>query len=217
MSLHVISTPIGNPKDITLRAIEVLKDSDLIIGEDRKPTALFLRSVDLRKDIDLLNEHSDEKDIKYLLEQCKTKKVALVSDCGTPSFCDPGFQLVLECKKSGIQVTPVPGVSSLMTLLSMVSKKIESFYFFGFLPRKDPDRGSAIKTILKSKESVVVMDTAYRIRQTLEQFSSAAPLRNAMVGMNMTKESEVYLEGSLKHIFDSLNTEKAEFVLIIYP
>ena len=120
MPLKLVATPIGDPKDITLRAIDVLKEADVVIGEERREVSKLLKSLGIEaKMLELLNEHSRDNDVTDLLELCRTKSVALVTDCGTPGFCDPGARLVAACRREGILSTPVPGASSLMCLLSV--------------------------------------------------------------------------------------------------
>ncbi len=120
MSLFIVATPIGNPKDITLRALEELKNADLIIGEEKRELFRFLKPLELHeKKVAFLNEHTQPRDFEELVSACEDENVCLVSDCGTPGFCDPGSELVAACRKKGIAVTPIPGASSLMTLLSV--------------------------------------------------------------------------------------------------
>ncbi|MCB0394615.1 MAG: methyltransferase, partial [Bdellovibrionales bacterium] len=135
MPLFIVATPIGNPEDITLRAIKLIRECDLLIGEERKPTSQLLKALGVQKPIELLNEHSDSQDVEFLLGECRSKNVVLVSDAGTPSFQDPGFLLVNSCRSENITVTSAPGASSLMSLLSMSSHDIREFYFAGFLPQ----------------------------------------------------------------------------------
>ena len=116
MSLSVIATPIGNLGDISYRSVEILKAADLIIGEERKVVSKLIKHLSLgRKEIELLNEHSDQEDLDFLLNECRIKTIALVSDCGTPGFCDPGALLVKACRKAGIKIDILPGASSLMS------------------------------------------------------------------------------------------------------
>src|SRR6218665_2073060 len=113
MALFVVATPIGNPKDISEHALEILKTADLIVGEELKVLRQQLKAAGVQaKAMDQLNEPSKPADVQFLLEECRTKKVALVSDCGTPGFCDPGADLTKACHQNGIGVHAVPGASS---------------------------------------------------------------------------------------------------------
>ena len=216
MSLYIIATPIGNPDDITLRAQKVLAEADLIVGEERKPLGQLLKSVGLSgRKTDFLNEHSDEKDFGFLLNECRSKKVALVSDCGTPGFCDPGAQLVSLCRKEGIDVVPLPGASSLMTLIAASGLPLKNFVFVGFLPAKKEERVKTLKDIQREKRPQVLMDTPYRLEKLLGELAELMPARKAVIGLDMTSENEEYIEDQFKNLKKQLAGQKREFVLIL--
>ncbi len=134
MSLYIVATPIGNRGDLTERARQVLTECEVVIGEEKRELLPFLKTLGLQeKSFELLNEHTDEKDFQELVKLCEQKAVALVSDCGTPGFCDPGAQLVAHCRQKKVKVVPVPGASSLMALLSVSGLQLKQFVFQGFL------------------------------------------------------------------------------------
>ncbi len=218
--LSVVALPIGNLEDITLRALNLLKDAEVIVGEERKELIPLLKhyEIDIQsKQIEFLNEHSDKSDVLELMNLCKTKKVVLVSDCGTPVFCDPGSQLILQCRANGIDVSSAPGASSLMTLLSLSSQKLTSFYFLGFLAREKSARASEIKRLASLKESFIVMDTPYRLKATIDQLASVLPKRKALLGCDLTQPTEKVLEGPLAQINSQIKEgEKKEFILLVY-
>ncbi len=218
--LSIVATPIGHPKDISLRALEVLQEAEVVIGEERRIASTLLKKLNIpSKELYLLNEHSTDSDVMELAELCKQKKVALISDCGTPSFYDPGYQLVHQCRKLKIPVLSVPGASSLMTLLSMVSEKVTQFYFAGFLPADNEIRQRRLKQLLLSKEPLVLMDTPYRLIKLLSELENQLGPRKILLGLNLTQEDELTLEGSAAHLLQTLkgrNIEKAEFILLIY-
>src|ERR1035441_2223268 len=148
MPLTLVSTPIGHFEDITLRAIETLKKCDGIICEELKPARVLLKRIGLGggeglpdvKKLYQLNEHSKPSDLKELIDLCRRQNIALVSDCGTPGFCDPGGVLVDACYKEKIPVQIAPGVTSLGALLSLTGEEIKEFFFVGFLPQEKNDR-----------------------------------------------------------------------------
>ncbi len=227
MSLHIVSIPIGHPDDVTLRAINTLKSSDLIIGEERKVAVRFLKSIGLSDfKLELLNEHSDSQDLDFLEDQCLHKKVSLISDCGTPVFCDPGSQLIDRCRKKNISLVAIPGASSLMTLLSLSSKAIKEFHFHGFLPANNEKRQGFLQALAKEKQASVLMDTPYRLKKTLTELAKFIPHRESLLGINLTQENEYVLEGTLKEIvqrFSQKETsteralpDKAEFIIFLY-
>ena len=171
--LYIVATPIGHPKDITLRALEALQAADHIIGEEQRVASTLLKKLNLsHKSLHLLNEHSTESDVEELTQLCKNQQVALISDCGTPSFYDPGYQLIQQCRKRNILVTAVPGASSLMTLLSLVSQQVNQFYFAGFLPADSELRAAKFKALCTHSDALILMDTPYRLLKLLTELET---------------------------------------------
>jgi 16S rRNA (cytidine1402-2'-O)-methyltransferase len=218
--LAVVSTPIGHPKDISLRALEVLQEAEVVIGEERREASTLLKKLNVPpKDLYLLNEHSTVADVRELVELCRHKKVALISDCGTPSFYDPGYQLVRECRRLNIPVTSIPGASSLMTLLSLVSEKVTQFYFAGFLPADNELRQQRFKQLMLMPDALVLMDTPYRLQKLLTELDAKTPRRHILLGLNLTQEQELVIEGTASELLQKLSAqkiEKAEFILLLY-
>lgn len=217
MSLYVVATPIGCDQDLSERARIILNDADLIIGEEPKEARKILKLLGLlQKPCEFLNEHSKADDLSELVEHCKTKKVALISDCGTPGFCDPGADLVRLCREKKIAVHPIPGASSLMAFLSVSGVKLEQFWFRGFLPRDKEIRKKHINEVLKSKIPVVVMDTPYRIQALAKDLAAADPQRKMIWGLDLTAPQEKMISGSMKDCLAQL-PEEAEFLVLILP
>ena len=226
-TLFVVATPIGDPEDITLRAIRTMRECDVIIGEEAKEVRALLKRLDIpfqnlgpelvenAKQIELLNEHSSKEDIQRLAQICQSKKVALVSDCGTPGFCDPGAELVDICRNQGIKVTALPGASSLMSLLSIAGKRLNEFVFVGFLPANNEERDRKIKSLKNEKRSFVIMDTPYRLQKTVEEMANAFGESQAVLGLNLTQSTEQILTGKLTKIKTQLAVNKAEFIMLI--
>ena len=218
MSLKLVAVPIGHPGDITLRAIETLKEAEIVIGEERKEVSKLLKFLGITgKGMELLNEHSKDDDVKDLLEMCREKKVALVSDCGTPGFCDPGARLVALCRKNNIPVSPVPGASSLMCLLSMCGENMREFLFRGFLPAEREARGVALRELERERRPVILMDTPYRLSRLLSELAEKWPERRALLGCDFTQETELIIEAPLKVIRDRIGDKKAVFILALFP
>jgi 16S rRNA (cytidine1402-2'-O)-methyltransferase len=191
MALFVVATPIGNDKDFTLRALEVLKSAELVIGEELKALRPILKAAGVMAPaMEQLNEHSTSEDIEFLLGECRTKSVALVSDCGTPGFCDPGADLVAACRKAGVAVVSVPGASSLMALLSVAGVRVDQFVFAGFLPPKSGERESALVGLVKEKRSIVLLETPYRCEQLVKDLVTHFASRECVLGLNLTQSSE---------------------------
>lgn len=216
--LYVIATPIGVNSDISARAVEVLKNCEAVIGEEHKNASKFLKFSGVpQKEIYILNEHSRPDDLKELCELAKNQNVALVSDCGTPGFCDPGADLVRLCRQKNIRVQSIPGPSSLMSFLSVCGHRLDQFYFRGFLPAENQERAKEIQKIKSSSVPVIVLDTPYRLKKILEDFKSAMPQTKLVLGMELSTEQEKLLEGRAEDLLKNLAVEKAEFILLILP
>jgi 16S rRNA (cytidine1402-2'-O)-methyltransferase len=218
-ALYIVATPIGNSADITLRAIDVFRQCKIIIGEEHRPTSTLLKKIGIdqsEKEIYLLNEHSKPKDIDELLELCKTQKVALVSDCGTPVFSDPGSDLIRACRKNNIATITLPGASSLMSLISLSSQKLTQFVFFGFLPANKEDRSVKLKDLKAERRPWIIMDTPYRLQATLKELATELPNARALLAVNLTQENEHIFEGTFKEITAQCQLESGEFILLKY-
>lgn len=218
MGLTLVSVPIGNLGDITLRALETLKKADLYIGEERKPMFRLLKELGVAtpKNYELLNEHSEADDVAHLAELCRDQEVALVTDCGTPGFSDPGADLVRACRQKGIPVTANPGASSLTTFLSLTGLKLTEFDFDGFLPRESTERVQYLKNLGKRKKPVIIMDTPYRLKKTLEQCKETLGHKRFVLGMDLTKSNELVVSGSIEQIIKKYDGTKKEFLLLIH-
>lgn len=216
--LFIVSTPIGNFDDISLRALEVLKTCDVLIGEEHRIASTLLKKLDLpQKEIYLLNEHSKKDDLYELVDLCKNKNVALISDCGTPGFADPGADLISLCRKKNIKVTTAPGASSLMALLSLSSEKITQFNYLGFLPANSAERAKAIANLRSDNGAWVLMDTPYRLKPVLAELAKEMPAQaRALLGLNLTQPDELLIEGTFKEIEKQCAIDEAEFILLKY-
>lgn len=218
MSLTLVATPIGNFQDLTLRGLSVLKEADLIIVEERKESTLVLRAHGISGKTYLeLNEHTTKEELAELAEHCQTKNVALVTDCGTPGFCDPGADLVRLCRQRKIPVISAPGASSLMTLLSLSGRRIDQFIFRGFLPAENEAREKAYKELQKEKKAMIVMDTPYRFQKMLTEMTLYFPDRQLLVGCDLTQETERIFEGTGKSLLTQEFPKKSEFLILLYP
>jgi 16S rRNA (cytidine1402-2'-O)-methyltransferase len=218
MSLSIVAVPIGHVKDISLRALEELRAVDVIICEEFKEASKLLKSLEITgKKLENLNEHSTPEDLQDLVKICSEQKVALISDCGTPVFCDPGAGLISECRKKNIPVTTLPGASSLMGLLSLSSDKLTQFVFRGFLPADQTERQKELLNLQKESRAIVLMDTPYRLKKILSECREYFPQRKMLLTLNLTQEDEQILEGDIQSIESRIKHEKAEFMLLLYP
>lgn len=218
MALFVVATPIGNPADFSTRALEVLRSAELVIGEDMKPLRQILKAAGVQAPaVDQLNEHSDARDLVHLVAECASKRVALVSDCGTPGFCDPGADLVRLCVERGVEVRPVPGPSSLMTLLSVCGWRVDQFLFYGFLPAKNEARQAALRELKGERRAVIVMETPYRVGTLFADLLEHFPENHCVVGLDLTSERERVLRGRGKDIGKLAGSDEGEPIALILP
>ncbi|MBI3814493.1 MAG: 16S rRNA (cytidine(1402)-2'-O)-methyltransferase [Nitrospinae bacterium] len=163
-TLYIVSTPIGNYEDITLRALKVLKDADEVICEEFKEGKRLLKQYGIDKPVRRLNEHNEKKETPQIIKDLKNgKNFALISDCGTPVFADPGSYLIKEAVSANIKLVPVPGASSLMSALVAAGIPVDRFVYYGFLSPKREMRRKELLRIRVEKIPVVLLDTPYRL------------------------------------------------------
>ncbi len=217
MSLYVIGMPIGDSQEISQRAMQLIPKLDVLICESRKETSRLLREFDIRpKEYEELSEHSRDGDFSALLEICREKEVGLVSDCGTPAFCDPGAKLVRLCQQHGVKVLSVPGPSSLTTFLSVCGEELDEFYFKGFLSQKSEERLRQIDSLKKGfKSPIVLMDTPYRLKKLLNDLNERWNQCSIVLGCQLGFEDELVLKGTPAQVLSALPYEKAEFMLLV--
>lgn len=217
MPLHMVSTPIGHRDDFTGRGLDILRRCDIVIVEERKESTSWLRAHGItQKNLEFLNEHSTAEDIARLTDLCGKQVCALITDCGSPGFCDPGADLVKSCRQKEIPVHVLPGASSLMALLTLSSERINEFYFRGFLPAKTELREPEWNKIKAVNSAIVLMDTPYRLQKMMEELKIHFPERKMLLAMNLTQENEQVLEGKPREIASRISKSKAEFMILIY-
>jgi 16S rRNA (cytidine1402-2'-O)-methyltransferase len=217
---YIVATPIGNLQDITLRALETLRQVDFILSEDTRVTKKLLDHFQIATPLISYHEHSDEKKIAGIIDLLeKGKNLALVSDAGTPGISDPGGKLIAEVIKSGVEakIEPIPGVSALATVLSISGIPNDRFLFLGFLPHKK-GRQTLLKEISSLKYPVVVYESKHRILKLLKELSGTK--KQLIIGRELTKMHETVYRGAPEDILNKLTAnvaeQKGEFVVIIY-
>ncbi len=217
MPLYMVSTPIGHSDDFTGRGLEILRRCDIVIVEERKESTAWLRAHGItQKNLESLNEHSTPEDVARLVELCAKQECALITDCGSPGFCDPGADLVRGCREKEIPVHVLPGASSLMALLSLSSQRLDQFHFRGFLPAKTELRDPEWAKLKTQTGAVVLMDTPYRLQKMIEELKAHLPDRKILLAMNLTQENEQILEGLPREIATRIAFPKAEFMVLVY-
>ena len=221
-TLYIVGTPIGNLKDITLRALEVLKASDLILCEDTRVTKKLLSHYDIHTPVKRMDSHTEKSATNRIIELFeKHKTIALVSDAGTPTISDPGDRFVKAVRDTGIQVIAIPGASAVVSALSISGLPASEFLFLGFLPHKK-GRETLFKEIAESKRTVVLYESPHRILKTLKSLNDNLTMyRKVVVTRELTKMYEEVISGSpdetLKYFTDNPNTIRGEFTVIISP
>lgn len=216
-TFYVVATPIGHPDEITLRALNILKSADLIVCEERKVASRLLKQIQISKDLLELNEHNEDEIIQeVLLKLAQGQNLALISDCGTPVFSDPGRKTLELLYGSGIPVVPVSGPSSLMTAISVCPFDLKQFLFLGFLPPKTEQRKMVLQRYRSSTNPIILMDTPYRLAKLLEEISSTfGKTQNIFLATDLTLPSERIYIGPVQDIQKEVGQRKAEFILII--
>jgi 16S rRNA (cytidine1402-2'-O)-methyltransferase len=217
--LYIVATPIGNYRDITLRALDVLRSADAVICEEYRLGSTLLKKLEITgKELIQLNEHNEkEKAAEIAMQLVQGKQYALVSDCGTPAFADPGTYLIQKAIEFQIPVVPVPGASSLMALLSISPLPVNEFFFAGFLPRQTEARQAKLNTLAKMGKPIVLMDTPYRLEKLLGEVKSAfGKNRLITLALDLTLNREKILHGTINEVAQEVGNRKSEFMLIIH-
>lgn len=213
-TLYVVATPIGNLKDITLRALEILKSVDLIACEDTRVTAKLLARYEIRKPLISYHQYSKLQKIDFLIDKLKNNKnIALVSDAGTPDIDDPGSVLVNEAYKNNIKVLTIPGPNALGAALAICGFSANNFLFLGFLPKKK-GRETLFKSLQNEKRLIVFYESPFRIKKTLNDILKLLGDKEVCVCREMTKMFEEVYRGKVSEILDKVK-EKGEFVVIV--
>ena len=217
--LYIVSTPIGNLKDITLRALEILKEVDFIACEDTRVTVNLLHHYEIKREMLSLNAVNESSKIDSIINRILSgESCALVSDAGTPGISDPGKRLIASTIGKNITVVPVPGASALLTALTISGLPADSFIFEGFIPQKK-GRQKKLAEISQEERAVVIYESVYRIEKLINELNQFIPDREIAVCRELTKKFEEVWRGKPSEILNSLpgKTIKGEFVIVIAP
>lgn len=216
--LYIIPSPIGNLADITFRAIDILKSSDLILAEDTRQSIILLNHYQVKKPISPYHQHNEHKIVSHLTNQMMTGKVmALLTDAGTPGISDPGYLLVRECLKHAIKVECLPGPTAFVPALVNSGLPINRFSFEGFLPIKK-GRQTFLKQLVDEERTMVFYESPIRLRKTLQDFiEHFGADRQCSVSRELSKKFEENIRGSLQEVFIFFNSKpvKGEIVLVV--
>jgi len=218
-TLYIVATPIGNLEDITLRAIRVLKEADIIAAEDTRHTQKLLSKFDIPTPLTSYHDHNKEEKAPVLVSRLlEGKSVALVSDAGTPGISDPGYFLINLAVDQKVPVVPIPGATAAIAALSISGLPTDSFVFEGFLPSRHTARVKRLVELKDEKRTLVFYEAPHRIIATVEDILQVFGDRKAVVTRELTKVHEETIRGSLTDVLGRLNTgsTKGEFTIILH-
>lgn len=216
--LYIVPTPVGNLEDITLRALRVLREADLILAEDTRTSGILLKHYDIHNHMQSYHKFNEHKTVEHLVERMKAgQTLALISDAGTPGISDPGFLLARECAKEGVEVQCLPGATAFVPALVASGLPCDKFVFEGFLPQKK-GRQSRLKELAAEERSIVFYESPYRVVKTLMQFREIfGGNRDVAVCREISKVHEQIVRGSIDNAIEHFNAvePKGEFVIIV--
>lgn len=216
--LYLVPTPIGNLEDITLRALRILKEADLILAEDTRNTAFLLKHFEIGTRMQSHHQHNEHKTVEQIAEKINNgETVALVTDAGTPGISDPGFLLVRECISKGIDVETLPGATAFVPALVNSGLPCDKFCFEGFLPQKK-GRQTKLNQLREEERTMIFYESPFRLVKTLEQFAQVFGIdRKASVSRELSKLFEENKRGTLKELAEYFKskTVKGEIVIVV--
>ena len=214
--LYVVATPIGNLEDITIRALNVLKDVDLIAAEDTRHTLKLLNHYEISKPLISYHRHNEELKKDFLIDKLKNgENIALVSDAGTPGISDPGEIVIKQAIEEGIDVIPIPGAVAMINALICSGISTNEFVFLGFLPLNKKLRKQKLEEIEKSNKTIILYEAPHKLEETLKDLQSILGERKIVLARELTKIHEEFIRGTIDDIIKSKTDFKGEFVIII--
>lgn len=221
MTLYLVATPIGNLEDITLRAINTLKQVDLIAAEDTRHSGLLLQHLAIKAKLFALHDHNEQEKSQLLIEKLKSGlSIALISDAGTPLINDPGYHLVKACRENNINVVPIPGACAAIAALSASGLPSDKFSYEGFLPAKTKARQDYLTTLLDEPRTMIFYESTHRLLDTLQDMQTIwGSDKQIVLAKELTKTWETIVNFSILDLINWLqedsNRQKGEFVLIV--
>lgn len=220
--LYVVATPIGNLQDITLRALEVLKQVDCVAAEDTRHTSGMLAHYGIQKKLIAVHEHNEQQSADSLIERLRAgEQIALVTDAGTPGISDPGAIVVKKVREQGFSVVPIPGCSAVIAALSASGILHPRFHFFGFLPASGAQRRKQLETLSTVDAVLVFYEAPHRIVECIADMQTVMGERNLTIARELTKTFETFYSGNLSGaaswLASDTNQQRGEFVVLLEP
>lgn len=216
--LYIVPTPVGNLEDMTFRAVKTLKEVDLILAEDTRTSSVLLKHFDIHTPMQSHHKYNEHATVRHLTERLEAgENIALISDAGTPGISDPGFMLVRECRKAGVEVTVLPGPTAFVPAIVGSGMPCDRFVFEGFLPLKK-GRATRLSQLAAETRTVIIYESPVRLPRTLRQLAETfGEEREACVAREISKKFETFHTGTLKELLEyfSVNTPKGEIVITI--
>ncbi len=215
-TLYIVATPIGNLEDITLRAIKILKEVNLIAAEDTRHTLKLLNHLEISKPMISYHRHNEEVRCDNLIRELKNgKNIALVSDAGTPGICDPGEEIIKKCIEENIKIVPIPGACAMINALITSGINTKEFIFLGFLPLNKKLRKEKLEEIENTNKTIIIYEAPHKLKNTLADLEKILKNRKIVLAREITKIHEEYIRGNIKEILSKCENLKGEIVLII--
>lgn len=215
--LYIVATPIGNLEDITLRAIRILKEVDLIAAEDTRHTLKLLNHLEISKPLISYHRHNEDVKSDVLIQKLQAgQNIALVSDAGTPGICDPGEEIIKRCIELNIEVVPIPGACAMINSLICSGISTKEFTFLGFLPLNKKLRRNKLDEVNKSNKTVIIYEAPHKLESTLKDLKQILDNeRKVVLAREITKIHEEFIRGSVDDLIERVEGIKGEIVLII--
>ena len=220
-ALYIVATPIGNLSDLTARAIDVLKNADLIAAEDTRHSAKLLHHFDIHTPCRSYHDKGSDNQLNKLSELLEAgHKIALISDAGTPLISDPGYKLVLRARELGVKVVPIPGACALIAALSASGMASDKFYFAGFPSAKSQARQNLFNSLKKMDATLIFYESPHRIKESLQDMAQVfGGMRQIVLARELTKTYETFIAGALDEILQDIETGrcliKGEIVVLV--
>ena len=214
--LYIVATPIGNLEDITLRALRILKEVDLIAAEDTRQTLKLLNYYEINKPLISYHRHNEEIKSEILIEKLKKgENIALVSDAGTPGICDPGEEVIKKAICENIKIIPIPGACAMINALICSGISTKEFEFLGFLPLNKKLRKEKLEEIENSNKTIILYEAPHKMKSTLEDLQKILKNRKIVLARELTKIHEEFIRKSVEDILKDIDNLKGEMILII--